>query len=463
MISNAKAKHAFKNIESTGESQAKGVVDLELWFDLEDKERAEKIDLSQVESLEMDENFFSVLPKLFLTINDGGTYYNDSVLNIGRKIYVCINVGPKSNDEKEAESRILRFSIERLESSISSTSRSATYEITCIYDAQAYLNKIVNYPVDAFGLPVTSAETISQVCMGAGLAFSTDTPILTDVMSYINRTLTAKKFIEKVVNHSWMGDDDAPLFFVDLDGVGNYTSLKTLCKGQPKHSFINQTRLTELLQQSDHEKVYKEILVPQSMIGYQSSQQINLGAQLNNFGGGARVVNTYDPGLLAGVALKLHGAEAVDIKNADMRAGVNQNHLKYEFEARQYMFGTKSNVESAQAMHVTENVHTGLASYDTHMLYDIAPQHNAVIRKAFFQNFWKIIIDTSKQPLYFYKNDSVPRLGQKVFVDFTTSEIENQIMTGDYIITRIQHVWSANNAYALAITIVSDGYNENKN
>ena len=465
MSSIAQIKAAGKTALSSGESSIRSVIDIELWFDEEDKEKAtERVDMSTVRKLTFDENIFSVLPTMTLEIVDDGTYYNLKPMKIGRKIYAKIQSGAQVENEKEVSPLITRMTITSITQKINQGSGNCVMLINCCYDCQGFINKVPTYPVPgltSLPIPENSNDAIQKVCNAVGLTCDAELSELTDYMNYVNETLTAKKLVDKIVDHAWVDENDAPVFYVDLEGTAHFTSISKMCKPNNKLSCMGQVLFNRQYQRlQSKEEFYNTFLLPAQKLIYQDIHHINLGAKINNVGGGIIKAAVYDPVGLTSVALGLKNKNSTpDVNNTGISEKANTNYNCYSGSADTIRLGNSSNREAAECEKVRATRQFGIASTNVHPMYEAASANNYAVKLSFFQDFWKLTFNTGKQPRYFYVNSGLmPRIGKVINIDFTNEDYDNKIYNGDYLITRVQHVWTNGNSYSIAITVVADGY-----
>lgn len=463
MNSLAQHENELKHLKNSGSGIIESLIDITIWFDVEEEHKATKLDMTTVERLELDENMFASLPTMKITLTDDGTYFNYRTMKIGRKIFVKLIPAARTDDEKEVEPIVSRMTVKRTIMKVDQNSGKTNLLIDCCLDAQGMINEIVDYPKETLisvPIPENSKQTLENVCGSIGIPLASDIEPV-DYMSWVNGTLTGRKFIDKIVNHSWVEEDDATVFFVDLAGVGHYTSLKKMVQASDKYSAMSQQNFNVMCSTVEHKELYENYLQPEGTIIYQDLKQINLGADVNNVGGGVQKACTYDPiGLNDKILLATSSkTSSPDVENLSLSERPDTDYLLYEGNSDNVFLGTESVREAAQGNKNNRAKQVGLYSTNTHPWYDIAEANNYAVKLGFFQQFWKLTIDINKQPGYFYKIPSLfPRIGKLIEVDFTNGNDKNDVYTGKYLITRVQHVWTTGNSYAIAITVCADGY-----
>lgn len=465
MSSIAQLENASKKAKNTGERIIQNTIDIELWFDVEDREKAEEfLDMTIVNKIVFDENMFSVLPELTIDLQDDGAYYNIRPLKIGRKIYCKIQSAARTADNKEVKPILTRMTIDSVTQRVNQSSSNSNILIHCIYDAQGFINKVPIYPqpgvVSLPPIPENSSDAVTKVCNAVGLTCASDLGDGMDYMNYVNGTLTAKKFVDKIVDHAWVGEDDAPLFYVDLEGVAHFTSINKLLENKNTINAFGLVMYNRMYERMDR-KDFIDYINSNSKLVYQDLKQVNLGAKINNVGGGITKSSFYDPLLVNGPKLMLQSSKVStpDIDNTGISEKPDTNYLAYEGSSTYLFLGDASNREAAECNKLNGVRQGGIMSTNNHDYYEIAGPNNYATKMGFFQEFWKFTFDVNKQPPYFYKNASLmPRIGRVMYIDFSNEDFENKVYTGKYMVTRVQHIWTQGNSYAIAITCVSDGY-----
>lgn len=446
-----------------------GIVDITMWWDVKNKEEAysknKHIDLNNVMYLSFDENMFSTLPTLHLEMIDGGGYITDEPLTIGRELFVELQSKAKDDIMKNTSPLLIASKIESFKAKPNMFSGKTTYVIECVLNATSFVNKVITYPqktiADILGLAENSADVIKNVAGLGGIPVACDISP-SDRMHWINNNLTCKDFVDKVVNHSWISADDASIFYVTLDGWGHYTSIKTLCKNQSEKNIVTQSKVDYKISTDGIDKTYSSYLLPNSHIVAGDFRLINTGSRTQNVGGGIHQAIFYDNNdgnVSQAILNEFSGkASAPDSQNVGFYERPNVRYVKFDGHSDQVFMGGQSNNDSQVARSVREKKFAGIHFDTTHIHYDIAESNNKAIKIGFFQQFWKIAIDCSKQYDYFYTDDEMmPKIGDVCNIDMGRNDSDNPIYSGRYLITRVEHVWSKNNNYNIFITVCADG------
>jgi hypothetical protein len=110
----------------------------------------------------------------------------------------------------------------------------------------------------------------------------------------------------------------------------------------------------------------------------------------------------------------------------------------------------------------------GIYFKELHEYYNVAPLHHKNIRNSFFTNFCYISLDMNqqndtKQNDVQVSNEDKKRavsyinLGEKIHIDAGDALHQNPIMSGDFIVSGLTHVWAPNTNYTIIVQGVSDG------
>lgn len=117
------------------------------------------------------------------------------------------------------------------------------------------------------------------------------------------------------------------------------------------------------------------------------------------------------------------------------------------------------NYKKPNNLNTVEKINNGGIKFsDLHEHYDIAKEHNEMIRRSFFQTFIEMGVDTLKQPKEFSYSENRPKIGSLVFLDLGGTDVTDVIHTGNYVVAQIKHVYQPGFSYTLGISLVSDGF-----
>jgi hypothetical protein len=118
---------------------------------------------------------------------------------------------------------------------------------------------------------------------------------------------------------------------------------------------------------------------------------------------------------------------------------------------------SRSNKAASQMDRLTRNIDAGMYFKEFHDHYDVAPVHNEMIRRSFFQNFINMTVDVHRMPKEYQTAQCRPALGDKVNIDFSNADTVDKIHSGNYIVAGITHHFKAFQSYTLEVKCVTDG------
>ena len=338
-----------------------------------------------------------------------------------------------------------------------------------IYNSQSYLNEVASYPKTtkeslAQANLKTSVNAIQEVLDDTALSFIPRCKSM-DTSLWVNCTNTRSQFVDKIINHAWLDVDDAPILYSDLNGNAYYTSVKTLCKQKYKLRFQNTKYY---FSQNEHDgliALYNDcnFLHASGPIlnqgGYKVSETYynpyNMKALLDK---DIKVADVNFKEIVLPLLKKSGNLSLTDIEKAvEMDNKTMGKKRLSEYQQNDPYIATRSNKASSQLNRTTRKIDAGVYFRDFHNHYDLAPIHNEMIRRSFFQNFVSITVDVHRLPQVFVNGATRPVLGDKVFIDFTNEGSIDKIHSGNYIICGIKHCFQQGNTYTMDIIAVSDG------
>lgn len=464
--------------------------DLSILYGSDKEEEARIIDNASVVSIKITESIFGTLPILHLKLNDTMDYVHNLGFQIGQKLYIKIT--PNDGDKDKLCNPYVNtvFAIQGINYTWNDTLSDYDYDIYGIYAAEKYINATFQWPPSAktasidlamiknLGIDITpgfktggftSEELLAKIVPAAGLAYVCDmsgalNPLMPtdDRMYWMNNNMTYQEYIKFVCDHAWISEDDAPLFYVNINGVGVYTSFKTFNKAAPimayrdKNYAIIGNSLTKdtrcrlytdamiknagYLQHKGGYKIKSSVYNPYAQFGINPAPEIP--NPVGNVPFGSRLpMNIRAPDILP-IPDPFHERVGTNIANPPYvgkmsnRSQASSNNVRYKSNDMYFM--------------------------ETHQYYDYAPLHNRSIRNAFFNVFAYVTVNCSEQLESEYKRNRIEGIGDKITIDFTDKNsgvINGSIQTGDFIIGSITHLWQRNGTYQQILCCVSDGIN----
>lgn len=441
-----------------------GYVSLRLWIGEKKKpDEGYVIPNEAIDAIEITENMFTMLPTMYLQISDSGNLAFRKLIRTGDTL--CISMAPDNIADDEGDNTVkpyvvAEYCIQSIKMGLSENGDMYVQKIFCVYNAQSYLNEIVTYPVDDITnlvyLKKTSIEVIQQMLDGTSMGFSP--AIKTDDKSYwLNCNETRAKFIERLTQHAWVEEGDAPITFTDLNGIMHLDSIGNMVK---MPTLFNCAYASPTMSEANESGTAITTVI------MSDAQQINAAQPILNQGGYKLQYSIYNPynekvlnrqefpkwgsggalGNAAGAVTSLVGS----IKDP------SNGFRSAEYGRKDPFLATVQNKRSCDF--VSDNIDGGMHYDELHEHYTIAPKHNENVRRSFFQNFVGFTIDTSRQGAFFQKPDYRPRLGGVVHCDFGNDKGPDALHSGKYVICKIKHRYQKKLPYVIEITGVNDGY-----
>lgn len=430
---------------------------IEVLYGSDDPKKAYQIPNAKISKIEIKESFFIKLPTMKLLLNDTGTFFNDVGFQIGNIINIKITPVIKNLDSIPKPYVNSKFVIQAINYYFEADKNNYIYEIIGMYAAEKYLNDICVWPIteiDALNLDkqYTSEQALNLICTRGGLKFVSELKSAPDDnMAWLNSSLSYSEFVDKIVKHAWIADDDMPLMFVDKDGVAHYNSINNICDNSIKAVYIQNT----LYDMKYRNKSKFQLKKPSGYRTYNSVEFKNMGFIQNQgaYGIKTRIYNPYN-------AKELNLIEFTPfIPTNPVAVTLNDVCLREkEFHDNKIRIANISNKSPGQ----TDNFRYSFAKMhfkQTHAHYDYAPQHNESIKRSFYQQFAFLTVDAVNQPDYEYEPQQKISLGDKITI--RTDSVANQgfIQSGNFIVTSLLHTFFVNSNYTVIITGVNDGIN----
>lgn len=438
---------------------------------LNDPDEGTLIPTDIITTLTINEDLFSLLPTFSLQICDKGAFFSGFNVKNGDILYIKITPNIDSKDEPLPYIDSA-FCIQSITCVPDLSTNTYNYNIVGIYNAQNYLNQVTTYPKTSDLSYIerdekTSSEAIHEVLDDTTLSFNNQcTP--QDNSLWINCNDTRSQFIEKIVKHAWVGEDDAPLIYTDRNGQTYYTSIKYLAEKKKLCKFENIKYYYEKIKPDGPEEL--------TMLFGDSSFLHAAGPILNQ--GGYKIREAYyspynftklfddditysDFNFNDFITELLLASGDIDIVDT-LIGQIMENITLGKYRMVEYTQNTPylasiSNKAASQIDNVSKYIDCGMYFQDYHSHYDLAPSHNEMIRRSFFQNFINMTVDVHRLPIEFKNNKCRPVLSDKVYIDFSTMASIDKIHSGNYIVCGIKHNFRANQAYTMEMKCVTDG------
>lgn len=440
-------------------------VDLLVWTgDPEDPTKGTTIETELIDGFYIKENLFTMLPTIELRLADTSRNFMQYPLKIGDllNVYMSPNAATRGEGTDEDYPPYIHasFVIETIVANPDASNNTYTYNVKGIYAAQAMINSIGKYPEDpplGIGLyqQVASNEVIEKMCNQGGLGFTLECKP-NDKSFWLCANETRAAFVERVIDHAWISDDDAPIAYTDVHGILHYTSIKTLCGNASGLTFADTSA------EIDGYSPAKS-----NVVTFTEARTLNAGGPVLNRGGYVLKYSFYNPHnkkLIDWKEMKEHGktglANAVNIPGGDT-AGVkdrNEGWREKEYKQNETYLANVSNKQPSERSNITIHKDGGQWFSEMHVHYNVAQKHNEMIRRSFFQNFVNIAVDVSRQGDLYAKKAYRPKLGHIIDVSFTSQHKVDPVHSGNYCIAEIVHKYTKGRPYTQSISLVNDGY-----
>lgn len=427
-----------------------------------DKDPTKGITLQQnnLKLIEITESMFNLLPTISIVFKDAGRFFYEYHIQSGDAIYVTISSSGNKNAKPILDTK---FIVQSIHMRPDASSETAEFEIMGIFAAESYLNDVFTYPnsnsvLNGNYIKKQSSTVISEIAKEIGMKTTTEDTDYSDFSYWLCCNETRSQFLDRIVSHAWVNENDAPILYADKYGVLHYTTVKKLAEG-PRCASIKDFKTA----------LGKRQMANDSTLLTNGIDIINASGPILNQGGYVIKQAVYDPYNTQKIT------PPANSENKDLEQFVS----KSVFEIPKTRSDSKDpllSFKQSEFKHNESFIKDGITSKDLsnldvcskytyggtkfselHDHYEIAPTHNEMIRRSFFLNFIKLTLDTNRQGRLYTSGKKRPELGEKYYVDFSGNRI-NKIYSGDYIINKITHVYVPNCSYTQAIFLSSDCY-----
>ena len=461
-------KNLYKNSDQVfGNSQ----VELLLYYGNDSLKKAIcDIPKLSVKAITLTEGIYESLPHMSIIIEDTGNFFHHISFDIGE--YMYLKLTPKFPDPDVIAYPYLevKYKIVGIKQIVTEKkSNSYTYEIFTIFPAEAYLNSTFIWPDDTLDPTnlfrmYSSVNLLRRVVPKCGLTFSNITGMPTiDIMTWYNYNKTYQEFIDYVIDHAWLGNDDAPMFYITRDGQGCLDSIKTMQKKASLATYMNDSLYRKkyaneiAAAKKQHSKANE---LPYKRLFNIKFETTNLGFYQNTGAYGAATsiytpmnsLSVVDPTVLEPVFLKKSEVIYEDFENRKATSSIPPQ----PYVGKQSNFSNQTGNKRYRSQE--------FAFVDNHMYFDAAPLHNNNLIKSFPQLFVYITIDSTKQLTKDAMSEARPDIGDKITIDLSTINNTDSSNINDYIIGGIVHHWESGTGYSQTLCCISDGvpFNHNK-
>lgn len=419
----------------------------------------------------LEEDLFSLLPAVSITVVDSGNFFDSGDMYLGQTVY--IQFSPKrmfSQDSKITTYSSIRMKIVSIEANRANITGNTSYNVICIYDALGILSAVQPYPPKSIVQTTLNAPTESSVNaikaqLNAGGIDAKADITTSDTMVWLNTRNKVYQAVNKILNHSWISNEDALLVytsFVDDKSFNENSNDDVIEEAFSKSAIITSC---ETLAKKSSEATY----IPAKRTGEHANCFRFAAAYVRNNAGVSTIKNdaykhisyVYDP------LGALNFDNMLDFEQADLAisnfTSLQQPRLIFGMLKREFdndevtMTNNTSKIDSLYNYN-TQIVDGGMHFEHTHQHYDIAPAHNKAVLASFFNTTIDVTFDVNQQNAKTLQSNSLPYIGQKVTLDFGKSDTElSENYSGDYIVAQLKYIINNNEPAKCVMTVVADG------
>lgn len=423
-----------------------GIYDLILLYNYSDKTKSGTlIPTQQIISMDLTEDIFGHLPRLTIKFSESGTWFHSLNFKAGTKLFMRLY--PHVGEDENIPAPYLEgiYALQSYINIADPESGVVNYTLEFIYEAYSYLNKVCIWPKDEkipgqLEKSYTSAEIVPMIAGQGGLE-GTSIISTSDKTTWVNTNLTCFEFIKKIIDHAWVDEEDAPIGYINRDGKFIYTSIRTLAKNPRMATYAETTKYNAEQKADGTYKEYKRLY---------SDVMVDNRSYMSHEGGNAAVSYVYNPYATIYLSPKIKFIPVLESANS------YQSYRYFETYAgkRQPMIAGESNLtnSSSNVRHISNDMYF----LQTHGYYDIAPLHNRNVIKSFFQVFAHMTVNANIQMNKDAEANQRLKLGDKIYIDFTTKHNNVSVENGDFVVASITHTVTAGAAYTLMVTGVRD-------
>jgi len=422
------------------------------------QDQGELIPQDSILEIRLTETIFGTLPKLTIKLYDNGEWANTFAFRAGNNIRVSITAVNGNPDQLSTPYVDCFFTLEGINYIIDQAACKYIYELSCIYACEKFINEVCTWPHTEImakfkSYKKTSKDVLKEVVEETSLKFAYKCPSdPSDNMLWLNKTLTYAKFAKHIMDHAWLSENDLPMMYVNKNGQFVYDSLNRLTSQEPKTRYIFEQNYVKLRQ------VDKNII---------SKPYVDIdfyNVPYKAFDDGCTIqASQYNP----------YNRSEIDTDKQKPQKVQDEQVMSY----RQYEFngnGTRlSNISNKSAKSINllnKRQYCGIYFKELHEYYNIAPLHHKNIRNAFFTNFCYMVLNMDDQTDIKENNPQAKKedkehaisfinLGDMIHIDASDSKYKNEILSGNFIVSGLTHLWAPNSNYSLIVQGVNDGTN----
>lgn len=436
-------------------SKTNSLCDLVVLYDYNEKEKkGVLIPTEKLLSFSLNENVFGTLPRLHIKFFDTGLYFKKINFVIGKKLYLKITPKPIESLNKDiAPAPYIEsvFTIQDVQTTAEPNIR-YNYTLDCTYGSTAFMNKICFWPkkiapLDLAPEYLSSKEVILQVAGEAGFnePSSQYTSETQDKMNWLSTNYTYEQFIKKLISHAWVGEDDAPFYYIDKEGKFYLTTLRTCGEKSVVGRYMEITKYNQMKA--------KDPNAVSNMRCYVEGMVQNMGF-MSNDGGNKTAAYVYHP---AHSFEYLAAKPVVLLKPIPGAFSIPEHYRKYTSDSVDPFVTGVANGSTANAQDI-KYISNDIHFFENHQHYDIAPLHNKMLIRKFFQVFTSLVYNTNTQTVKDFDPNQRVKLTDKINIEFSSglTQEATSIHSGDYIVASLTHSWMNGGAYTINIVSVRD-------
>lgn len=436
--------------------------DLIVWIgDSADYTKGLTIENETIDHIDIRENIFSKYPTISMTINDVGRFFFKWRLKIGDRLNVIMMPNKElvnsDEDEKLLPYVMSSFTIQSVLNVPDTKNKYYIHKIEGIGSSIRLINNIITYPqntnlLSPLQLRKSSGDVIKEICEENGIGFSAEVKTFDDSL-WISTKSSISDFFDRLLDHGWIEEGDAPILFSDASNILHLTSIKTICNNKAKVTLM------------DSMERLKQDISPVTEILISNAMTVNIGGPVVNNGGYTTSTSFYTPrnnrSSQSLDEFPEHGMNLISNASSLFNEDIDDRSSSYrtkDYSQLDTFLANVTNKQISEIHNVSKRASGGIHFDELHDHYEVAPNHNELIRRSFFQNFIRVTIDTSRQSSIFNESKYRPRIGTVVKCDFSEKNRIERIHSGEYVVAEIVHRYARSEPYTQSMTLVNDGY-----
>lgn len=425
---------------------------------------------SAIAKLETFENLFTLLPYIMFDVIDSAAYFNTGTIHVGQTVYIQLKPKISFNNERVIPKYIaLRTKILSITTTTNISTSATYYHVLCCFDALNLLSTVYPYPQRTLNpaqkaVQESSINAIKAQMNAGGLLVESEIEYTDDAMIWINTRHKICEVINKIVNHSWISEDDAMLVFSTCVNTFTFNEKSTVEEIDKAFSAVATITSCKTLAQKAVEATY---------ISTQNTSHKDICFRYdriftNSKAGLSTLRNAYKQVEYLYTPLNVHDTKLsnlLEFQLADSLSDTVMYNAKFNSSIRKVEYNNEevhmsSNSGKIDSLYEGINVLTaaGMHFNDTHAHYDVAPAHNSAIISSFFNTSVVLQLNLSTQAPEVFNSNTLPRAGQKILLDSATHDKFASVdYSGEFIVAQVHYLIADNNELLCELTLMSDG------